>query len=307
MASDFRKFSRSSLYKKASEIINSYLKNNNEISADEILRFILNNFDGNENLETLKNMYDFSAEIIDGIENLVFENNWDNLNNVIEQYEEYIENVRGQYIENEGNNYLFLNREDLSAFLTLPGKIKDRLKKTDEENCSKNFLKELIRLLANLHNKVIDKFYRPNDLLYRNYYSNHILNKSIQTFLSYAYDDKGLSLGLFIYFNINDGFLFVDWMWNKKIYRGTIIKYELERAIENSDAFLLLRTPKSELRIGRGNHSIRQWCSWEIGAFYIQRCGSGKYYINFYDKKLPPNPILDDFKEMNNVSEGIVY
>ena len=123
-----------------------------------------------------------------------------------------------------------------------------------------------------------------------------------QTFLSYAYYDKGLTQALFYYFWIRSGLLYVNWMWEGKNNPSAVIKKKLEDALKDSDQFLFLRTTNSELRV-RGNNSIRQWCSWEIGNFYTKN-SEEKYYTSFYDKAEPCNDILDTFKPMKEVIAG---
>ena len=76
----------------------------------------------------------------------------------------------------------------------------------------------------------------------------------------------------------------------------------LDDELNRSNQLLFLRTINSELRI-RGNHGIRQWCSWEIGNFYTKHSGE-KYYTSFYDTAEPSNDILDTFKPMKEVVNG---
>ncbi len=125
-----------------------------------------------------------------------------------------------------------------------------------------------------------------------------------QTFLSYAYDDKGVTLALFYYFWKRSGFLYVNWMWDGLNSHSSITKNNLESALSCSEQFLFLRTPNSELRVQGNNNSIRQWCAWEIGNFYT-KCGEEKYFTSFYDKAEPRrNDILDTFKPMKEVLNG---
>lgn len=126
-----------------------------------------------------------------------------------------------------------------------------------------------------------------------------------QTFLSYAYYDKGLTTALFMYFLQKNGFLYVNWMWNGVNGNGTVTKRVLESALDDSDQFLFLRTTNSEMHIQGNNQSIRQWCSWEIGNFYTKH-NENKFYTSFYDKEEPRNDILDSFKAMKEVRNGVI-
>ncbi len=124
-----------------------------------------------------------------------------------------------------------------------------------------------------------------------------------QTFLSYAYYDKGLTQALFYYFWIRSGFLYVNWMWDGVNSHSSITKSKLENALADSDQFLFLRTANSELRVRGNNSSVRQWCAWEIGNFYNKH-KEEKYYTSFYDRAEPRNDILDTFRPMKEVIMG---
>lgn len=128
-------------------------------------------------------------------------------------------------------------------------------------------------------------------------------NSAPQTFLSYAYYDKGISIGLFIYFLLNGGFLYVNWMWS-----GTnpahITKQQLDLELKRSNQFLFLRTLNSELDY-YGNSHIRQWCSWEIGNYYTKN-KSRKFYLNFYGET-SKNDLLSTFSIFRYVKDGIIY
>lgn len=94
-------------------------------------------------------------------------------------------------------------------------------------------------------------------------------------------------------------------MWNSTNNSGITTKKILEKALEESEQLLFLRTTNSELRVPGNNNSIRQWCSWEIGNFYTKR-ETEKYYTSFYDKSLPKNDILDSFKPIGDVNFGSI-
>ena len=160
-------------------------------------------------------------------------------------------------------------------------------------------------LLATVFNAITD--YQNETLTsvsFKDSDSNSVVNvsKLPQTFLCYAYLDRGFTLALFIYFLINGGFLYVNWMWCGANNNGSITKPELEKELKKSSQFLFLRTTSSELRV-RGNYTIRQWCSWEIGNYYTKKPGE-KYYVSFYNSSKIRNDILDTFKIMKYVSSG---
>ena len=152
--------------------------------------------------------------------------------------------------------------------------------------------------IVEYQNMVIEKFYIPHrdKLISEN-------KGKIKTFLSYAFSDKGLSLALYLYFEIKNGFLFVDWMWNGQIKDGKKLKNLLDEELESSKQLLFLRTTASELEI-KGNHTIRQWCSWEIGNYYT-KFQEKKYMLAFYNPTTK-NLFLDSFKIFNDVNEGII-
>ena len=123
-----------------------------------------------------------------------------------------------------------------------------------------------------------------------------------QTFLSYAYYDKGITLGLYLYFLINGGFLYVNWMWSN-VNPAHITKKQLDNELANSNQFLFLRTLNSELDYYDTLH-IRQWCSWEIGNYYTKN-KSEKYYVNFYGHT-SKNDLLSTFSAFNYVKNGVI-
>lgn len=170
------------------------------------------------------------------------------------------------------------------------------LKERNYRKTYKELFASLINVLVEYQNLIIDNFiFNINDVREK-------FEGMPQSFLSYAYLDKGLSLSLYIYFLIHGGFLYVNWMWSGSNNNGVITKLELEKALGKSTQLLFLRTTSSELKI-RGNYTIRQWCSWEIGNFYT-KYNKEKYYISFYDSTPPKNDMLDSFKIMTKVEKG---
>lgn len=125
-----------------------------------------------------------------------------------------------------------------------------------------------------------------------------------QTFLSYAYYDKGISLALYLYFLVHGGFLYVNWMWSGANSDSSITKKQLDLELNKSVQFLFLRTLNSELDY-YGSSQIRQWCSWEIGNYYTKN-KQKKYYINFYGKRTKTNDILATFNIFKTINKGII-
>lgn len=124
-----------------------------------------------------------------------------------------------------------------------------------------------------------------------------------QTFLSYAYYDKGLTQALFYYFWKRSGFLYVNWMWDGVNSLGSTTKKKLDEVLADSAQLLFLRTTNSELKVRGSNNTVRQWCAWEIGNFYTKH-KEEKYYTSFYDRTEPRNDMLDTFRPMKDVVGG---
>lgn len=180
----------------------------------------------------------------------------------------------------------------------LDEKKKDYIEKEIKRLSYKELLATVFNAITDYQNEMLTSVsFKDND-------SNTVINisKLPQTFLCYAYLDRGLTLALFIYFLINGGFLYVNWMWCGANNNGSITKPELEKELKKSSQFLFLRTTSSELRV-RGNYTIRQWCSWEIGNYYTKKPGE-KYYVSFYNSSKIRNDILDTFKVMKYVNSG---
>lgn len=158
----------------------------------------------------------------------------------------------------------------------------------------------IFKEIASYQNKIIQKcFISPWFKI-----DERIVTKSQpQTFLSYAYYDKGISIGLYIYFKLNGGFLYVNWMWRGK-NPAIITKQKLDLKLRKSNQFLFLRTLNSELDY-HGNSHIRQWCSWEIGNYYTKN-NKQKFYLNFYGIT-NKNDLLSTFSVFGYVRNGIIY
>lgn len=233
----------------------------------------------------VKDLYYDSAKLVKGFEDIVNSGNesilYDEYQSIFENNAEKIQNKKvvkriTELIQSEINKKK--GKEQLS---TLP---------------FKTYFRYLIKAIADYQEEIIkDNFIEFSDI-------EAIRTSRKQTFLSYAYYDKGLTQALFIYFWMRKGFLYVNWMWDGVNSNSSLTKTKLECALADSDQLLFLRTTNSELRIS-GNHNIRQWCAWEIGNYYTKHKGE-KYYTSFYDKIEPRNDILDTFRPMKEVVMG---
>ena len=170
---------------------------------------------------------------------------------------------------------------------------------------SKNQRNKLYKYIFTLFNDELDMVIVDNlDTIQNRFADNPFGYK--QTFLSYSYADKGLTLILFFYFLVNNGYLYVDWMHSPAYPNGIAIKDSLTTALDMSSHLLFLYTPNSEVESG-DKRSLKEWCSWEFGSFY-SRSHQSKFYIrlpnNFRKYKMPD--ILDTFMEMDGVVNGVI-
>lgn len=238
-----------------------------------------------ENINEIKEMYYNSAIIIEGMEEIINDDN-----------ELLMENTFEELID---NNIRQINDDKFVDIIrsSIERQINDKREKNKKLEF-KDYFRFLLRSLTEYQNKMIDNnFIRRKEPF-------ETRRGRPQTFLSYAYSDKGITLALYYMFEVKGGFLYVNWMWEGSNNDGKITKKELESALVESDQFLFLRTPNSELHI-KGNNSIRQWCSWEIGFFYLKNRAE-KYYTSFYDKRPTRNDMLDTFSAMLDVVNGEV-
>lgn len=258
---------------------NLFMESGDSIESDDgIVRF--------RDYLSVKNMYYDSARLIWGFEDII--NNEERM----PQMEEY----QGIFDRNanEVQDLLFVQR--------ITNQIQQQMSKRMEKeqsssNSFKTYFRYLLKAIADYQEEVIEtNFIGLSD--------NEVIRTARkQTFLSYAYYDKGLTQALFYYFWLRSGFLYVNWMWDGVNNHSSATKEKLEDALKDSNQFLFLRTTNSELRIRGNNNSIRQWCAWEIGNFYTKH-KEEKYYTSFYDKTEPRNDILDTFRPMREVVLG---
>lgn len=246
-------------------------------NGDGIVRF--------KDYQSVKKMYYDSARLIWGFEDII--NNEEGMPSMEEYQRIFARNA------SEVQDLLFVQRITDQIQQQMSQKMR---KESFSYNSFKTYFKYLLKAIADYQEKVIETNFVGIS------FDEHIRTARKQTFLSYAYYDKGLTQALFYYFWIRSGFLYVNWMWEGANNHSSATKENLEDVLKDSDQFLFLRTTNSELRI-RGNNSIRQWCAWEIGNFYTKH-KEEKYYTSFYDKTEPRNDILDTFRPMKEVVLG---
>ena len=221
-----------------------FLESGNIIeNGDGVIHFI--------DYSSVKNMYYDSARLIRGFEDIINNGEYKDLQSEYKTL--FDDNAR------EIKNRDFVQRISYTIEKEMEGKNK---KLSNNSNSFKTFFRYLLKTIAEYQEEVIEaNFIEIEDI-------SRVRFGRKQTFLSYTYYDKGLTQALFYYFWLRSGFLYVNWMWNGVNSNSSITKKILEDELNRSNQLLFLRTINSELRI-RGNHSIRQWCSWEIGNLSI--------------------------------------
>lgn len=247
-------------------------------NGDEVIRF--------RNSIAVRDMYYDSARLIRGFEDII------NSGNESLLYDEY--QIMFENNAEEVQDKMFVQR----ITELIQNQINEKKGKEDLSSLPfKTYFRYLIKAIADYQEEIIkNNFIEFSDM-------EAIRTSRKQTFLSYAYYDKGLTQALFIYFWVRSGFLYINWMWDGVNSHSSFTKSKLERALADSEQFLFLRTTNSELRVRGNNNSVRQWCAWEIGNYYT-KYKDEKYYTSFYDRTEPKNDILDTFRPMKEVVLG---
>ena len=212
---------------------NLFMESGDSIESDDgIVRF--------RDYLSVKNMYYDSARLIRGFEDII--NNEERM----PQMEEY----QGIFDRNanEVQDLLFVQRITNQIQQQMSKKME---KEQSSSNSFKTYFRYLLKAIADYQEEVIEtNFIGLSD--------NEIVRTARkQTFLSYAYYDKGLTQALFYYFWLRSGFLYVNWMWDGANNHSSATKQKLEYALKDSNQFLFLRTTNSELLIRGNNNSIR--------------------------------------------------
>ena len=244
-----------------------------------------------QNSDDIKKMFLDSATLLIDLEKKPQEEllNVQNFNETLERNIQSIEN----------RDFANLINSDFNK--RLERKIYGRQQKEKQYNWN-DYLELLVKAIIDYQNKIIQKLFKKSFV--RENASRLISDNNehmIQTFLSYAFKDKGLSFVLFLYFLNNGGFLFVDWMLNDDSRKPIVLKRYLFERLKESEQFLFFRTSNSEFKAS-SSFTIRQWCAWECGVYYSINSNE-KYILNLYDDS-PSNTLLKTFKPMGSVENG---
>lgn len=87
-----------------------------------------------------------------------------------------------------------------------------------------------------------------------------------KVFLSYQYEDRLYTIGLFYAFLRVGLFLYVDWMHNGKIDDTSKLKGMLLKEVLESDHFASLPSIKAAFDLNNDRNETTSWCAWEVGA-----------------------------------------
>lgn len=126
-------------------------------------------------------------------------------------------------------------------------------------------------------------------------------------FLSYSYDDRFYTLGIFLIFFEKGILLYVDWIFNNEENNIEILKGNLDMILSKCQYFIFLRTLNSEMAM-KGTRHIRQWCSWEIGKYYeyAVSLNGQKYFIDTFDanyETVSSSSLLGDFTSLKSIDQ----
>lgn len=272
-------------------------KDSNRLTREYLFSLISNNIGllekhikKQEYKKELTAVFHDSAELANMLENGISDSSYFDIN--------YSRILKDELIAIISNNS-FKTHLSTSIDRIINEKEKDNKKKKISH---KSFVISVFKEMANYHDQIIEK----NLIIPWSKTDQKITSTNRPTsFLSYAYYDKGITLGLYLYFQIHGGFLYVNWMWSGVNLSSEITKRQLDDVLKQSDQFLFLRTLNSEFDYYE-EKQIRQWCSWEIGNFFTKHRNQ-KYLINFYGKKPKDNDLLSTFKEFKYVVNGIIH
>lgn len=286
-----------------------------------------------DNLSNLKYMLKQSAKLVEGVERefLVALNNdkKDQIINclvklikrLINYFHTLLEPHSSRFVETFDYLYKILDLYDFEEYIwtetyvnfvqkiyPLAAPAVPRIRRLTPTNCFRIFYKIISCLVQDINNqeyewRIIGDYYLEEYVVEidKNNYSlsSRLAQSTPITFLSYAFVDNAYSYYLFTLFLENGGFLYVDGILGHPLKTGEEIKNHLNAWIKISTQFLFLRSVSSD------KSGIKQWCSWEIGCSY-NHCNSF-YQIDIIQLKKSNNVILDDFKQFNNVCDGIIY
>lgn len=174
----------------------------------------------------------------------------------------------------------------------------------------KNIFNKILNISIHHSNKLIDIFFDQEINQEPFEFFSDIIGseeKYTKVFLSYAYTDKAYTLALFLSLLNDNILLYVDWMHNKKISSGVNLKMSLNTALRDSQQLLFLRSKNSELHLPGA--TIRPWCAWELGSFYMLGKKKDKFYLRIYDHDVDTtssqfNLLLDGVTELTSIQNG---
>lgn len=212
-----------------------------------------------------------------------------------------IDRIENNIYHNDYLNYQ-LNNELIELAKGFLNKVDEDIKKKTFKEYFNGYLKFIIKYINKLQEWIIVS----NGI--RLHYLNDIQpnkdnsNRQNITFLSYAFDDNIFAYYLYMLFKRNNGFLYVDSFMNVPHKYGKDIKKTIYPWIIDADQFLFLKSSVSD------SSQIRQWCAWEIGVAYSNNKLKGNcYYVSIEHKNKGKSSLLDDFKPMIGVSNGIIH
>lgn len=182
-----------------------FMESGNLIKRDGIVRF--------RDYLSVKNMYYDSARLLCGFEDII--NNGERMSQMEDCQAMFDRNVE------EVQNVVFVQK--------IANQIQQQMSKKMEKEQSisdvfKTYFKYLLKAIADYQEEVIE----TNFIGILEDESLRTARK--QTFLPYAYYDKGLTQALFYYFWRRSGFLYVNWMWDGVNNHSFVTKEKLEEA-----------------------------------------------------------------------------
>lgn len=292
-----------------------------ELSRGKIIDNYVTKFFNRLNYHSEIEELDFSSNLIDGVEDILF--SLDSNDRLPEDLLSELQYLLGGFVNDNLENYYnlksqseFTHREKLLEVLSKL--IYDEKKWVKYNQNSKKLTSNIRRCIL----KVLDAItefqnaqivYTDNliEILNSEYPITQV-NRNNQVFLSHAYVDRIYTLGLFLYFYDKGIYLYIDWMHQSQGLLTKKIKNNLIMAIDNSIQLLFLRTLNSELGLQGGNRQIREWCAWEIGTFDYKsnRTSSKGFYIDRYrqNRQLKSkSQLIQDFQPLRAIKNGRLY
>ncbi|MFU2164872.1 hypothetical protein ACMZ6Z_08870 [Streptococcus pluranimalium] len=292
-----------------------------ELSRGKIIDNYVTKFFNRLNYHSEIEELDFSSNLIDGVEDVLF--SLDSNDRLPEDLLSELQYLLGGFVNDNLENYYnlksqseFTHREKLLEVLSKL--IYDEKKWVKYNQNSKKLTSNIRRCIL----KVLDAItefqnaqivYTDNliEILNSEYPITQV-NRNNQVFLSHAYVDRIYTLGLFLYFYDKGIYLYIDWMHQAQGLLTKKIKNNLLSAINNSAQLLFLRTLNSELGLQGGSRQIREWCAWEIGTFDYKsnNASSEGFYIDRYRQNRQVksrSQLIQDYQPLRAIKNGRLY